>query len=367
MRIALALCLVLLCGCARHVLRSPLGGPPISFPADRAQHPWAQTEWWHLHASLVDAQSGEPVELFAGFIVQRTDEDRAAGVPARLFVNPLHVAYVRIQGERTLVADRVAFPDLFSARFVGDGLDLRHGDWRLAWDQGAWLLAVGAGRDRMDLRLEPTAPAVLPGQGGLVELEPGAGHHHWAQHEALRVQGRWSQGGQTRWVEGTGFCKHQWGFIYTERYDGFEWFTVDLPAAGALPERSLSILWMLDGAQRGAPGSLAWISDRQGKIHPLPVEDLHVTPTRRWHSLRSRAWWPVAWRIEGAGLDLLIEVKDEAQELWVFPVPIHLGPARAVGTVEGQAVDLPAFAEQAGERIPPFRWLVRSGPGPGME
>ena len=34
----------------------------------------------------------------------------------------------------------------------------------------------------------------------------------------------------------------------------------------------------------------------------------------------------------------------------------------ASAEIQGQAIDLPAFAEQAGERIPPFRWLVRSGP-----
>jgi len=357
-----SLVMALATGCTHHALRSPVDGPPIAFPADQAQHPWAQTEWWHLHASLVDSRSGEPVEVFAGFIVQRTERDRAVGIPAHWFVDPLHVAYVRIQGDHTRETDRVGFPDLFTARFVGDGLDLRHGDWRLAWDQGAWVLRASAGRETMELRFEPTAPAVLPGDGGLVQLEPGGGWHHWAQHEDLRVSGRWSQGGETRWVEGTGFCKHQWGFIYSERYEGFEWFTVDLPATAQHPERSLSILWMLDGTHRGAPGSLAWFSDRQGGVRALPIDDLHITPLERWRSPRTRASWPVRWHIQGAGLDLVIEAADPSQELWVFPVPIHIGAARAVGTVQGQAIDLPAFAEQAGERIPPFRWLVRSGP-----
>ncbi len=354
--------LVLLLGCIQAPLRSPLAGPPISMPADQAPHPWAQTEWWHLHADLVDAESGESLEVFAGFIVQRTRRDRVVGVPVGWLVGPLHVAWVRIRGERSLEADRVGFPDRFTARFVGDGLDLRHGDWSLAWDQGAWLLEVGAGRERVSLRFVPTAPAVMPGDGGLVELEPGGGHHHWAQHEALDVQGRWQRGRETRWVHGTGFCKHQWGFIYSERYEGFEWFTVDLPATETTPERSLSILWMLDDAQRGAPGSRAWIADRDGRVEPLPVEELHITALERWHSRRTGAWWPVRWQVEGAGLDLVIETEERDQELWVFPVPAHLGPARAVGTVQGQRIDLPAFAEQAGERIPPFRWAVRSGP-----
>jgi predicted secreted hydrolase len=351
-----------LVGCAHVPLRSPADGPPISFPADQAPHPWAQTEWWHLHASLVDSASGESVDVFAGFVVQRTQRDRVAGVPVGWLVGPLHVAYVRIQGDRTHIADRVGFPDRLSARFVGDGLDLRHGDWRLAWEQGAWVLSVHAGTDRMDLRFLPTAPAVLPGDHGLVALEPGGGLHHWAQHEDLEVSGRWRRGRETRRVEGAGFCKHQWGYIYSERYEGFEWLTVDLPATANNTERSLSILWMLDDAQRGAPGSQAWFADREGVIESLDPGSLHITPVKRWHSRRSGAWWPVAWQVEGPGIDLRIEAEDPAQELWVFPIPMHLGAARAVGMVQGQAVDLPAFAEQAGERIPPFRWLVHSGP-----
>jgi hypothetical protein len=41
-------------------------------------------------------------------------------------------------------------------------------------------------------------------------------------------------------------------------------------------------------------------------------------------------------------------------------LPVHLGPARARGTVAGQAVAGPAFAEQAGEWLPPGRRLLRS-------
>jgi predicted secreted hydrolase len=327
----------------------------MRLPEDMGPHPWAQTEWWHLHADLVAPDSGVTTHVFAGFIVERSDLDRVLGVPVRWFADPVHVAWVRIQGERTHVAERVAFPDLWAARFVGDGLDLRHGDWRLAWRENGWDLAINAGPERLDLRFIPAGAAVTPGDGGVVELEPGS-RHQWLQHDGLRVTGTLRRGLREHAVEGHGFCKHQWGRLYTDRYDGFEWFTVDL----GNPPRTLSILWLLDGARRGAPGSRAWIAGTNGAREDLVVEDLRVTPLRAWRSRCCPADWPVAWKIEGAGLDLTVEAADPAQELCVFPLPIHLGPAHARGRVEGVSVDGPAFAEQAGAWLPPFRWALRS-------
>lgn len=347
-------------GCRHFSLHDVAPGAVMRLPEDLGPHPWAQTEWWHLHADLVAPRTGETLHVFAGFVVERSDLDRVLGLPARWFVDPLHMAWVRVQGEHTHVAERVSFPDLWTARFVGDGLDLRHGDWRLASGGGGWDLEVGAGPERLELHFEPTAPAVMPGDGGVVELEPGI-RHQWLQHDGLAVTGVLRRGHREEPVQGRGFCKHQWGRLYTERYDGFEWFTVDL----ADPPRTLSLLWMRDDAWRGAPGSRAWIAAADGTRVDLPVDDLRVVPIRSWRSRCTGATWPVAWRIRGAGLDLDIEAADPTQELCVFPLPIHLGPARARGTVEGRSVDLPAFAEQAGVWLPPVRWALRSGVPPG--
>lgn len=348
-----SLLLAALLGCARFALRDVPDGATLRLPDDMAPHAWAQTEWWHLHADLVDQASGEPLHVFAGFIVERSDLDRVLGLPARWFVDPLHVAWVRVRSDRGFVAERVAFPDLWAARLGPAGLDLRHGDWRLAWRDGGWDLAVGAGPERLDLRFEPTRPAVAPGAGGVVELEPGV-RHQWLQHDGLRVRGQRRRGREAHAVAGDGFAKHQWGRLYAERYDGFEWFTVALSG-----DRTLSVLWLRDGARRGAPGSRAWIAGADG-IAELSTDAVRVTPTRRWHSRCSGAEWPVAWEIHGPGLDLGVEAADEDQELCVFPLPVHLGPARARGEVGGEPVAGPAFAEQAGEWLPPFRWAVRS-------
>ena len=95
-------------------------------------HPEAQTEWWHVHAELED-RAGEPLYVFAAFLVQRTGEDRVGPVPLSLFGGEVHLAYAKLQTEEgSWTSDRVAWPDLFAARFVGEGLDLRHDDWRIA-------------------------------------------------------------------------------------------------------------------------------------------------------------------------------------------------------------------------------------------
>jgi len=338
--------------CAHHPLRGLPVDAAVSMPADAAPHPGAQTELWHVHADLTDPE-GEPIHVFAGFVAQRTDLDFVGPVPVAWGVNPFHLALVRIQvGDDSWVADRSNFPDLPAARFKGDGLDLRHGDWRIAWEAGALVLEVGAGSQRLDLRLVPTRDPVTPGRDGLVELVPGS-RHLWVQQEAMAVQGRLQDGRRTRWVSGTGFAKHQWGRLYDDSLDGFEWISMDLPG-----DRSLSVAWLQAGGMRGLPGSMAWISDARGEV--IPLEDLQVTPIRTWRSRRSGARWPVAWTLEAPEISLTVTADQDDQELWVFPAPMFAGPAHATGELYGEAIDTLAFVEQVGARVPLARALFRS-------
>ena len=175
-------------------------------------HDDAQTEWWHVHADLQDTLTGEPLHVLAIFLVQRTDLDRAAGIPVSAVIDPFHVAWVRIDdGAKSWTADRENFPDLFAAGFdeppgarFGDHLDLHHGDWRIRWEAGLLVLDAGAVDQQVELKLAPTRDPVLPGDGGRVELEPGS-PHAWVQYEQMAVSGRWQDGKRTRWVEGSGF------------------------------------------------------------------------------------------------------------------------------------------------------------------
>jgi len=347
-----------LAACAPSQLRAIPPDATISLPRDHAPHADAQTEWWHVHAELEDLATGEPLYLFAGFVVQRTELDRAGPVPMAA-LDTFHAAYVKVQtAERSWVSDREGFPDGVTARFASEGLDLQHGDWRVAWEAGALVLEVSAGPHRLALQLEPTRGATLPGDAGRVELRPGS-RHLWVQEERMHTRGRWETGGRARWVEGSGFYKHQWGRLYDDALDGFEWISMNLPG-----EHSLSIAWLKDGELRGAPGSLAWLSEPDGSPAPLPLGALRVTPTRTWRSPRSGNRWAVGWRVTAPGLDLEVEALDERQELWVFPASIYAGPARATGRFMGQPVDTIAFVEQAGGRPVPLRVFFHSDPPP---
>jgi predicted secreted hydrolase len=350
-----------LAGCATHDLQDVGALGAVDWATDHRPHAEAQTEWWHVHAALEEPGTGEPLHVFAAFVVQRTDQDRVAGIPAAIGGNPVHAAYVKVQTrDKTWAADRNNIVDVPAARFVGDGLDLRHGGWRVAWEGETLVLKVGAGRHRLDLRLVPEGQPVLPGDGGLVELVPGA-RHNWVQHDGLRVEGRWQDGGRTRWLEGDGFYKHQWGRLYDPGLDGFEWF--DMPLDGG---RHLVVAWLLDDGMRGVPGSLAFISDDQGRRVDLPHEQLRVSPVEHWHSRRSGADWAVAWRIEGAGLDLSVSTERDDQEVYGFPAAVYAGPALVSGSFMGQPLQTEAFVEQVGAHMPRLRFLYSSAaPGGG--
>ncbi len=345
----------LLSGCAHHQLREISPMAAVSLPSDHGPHDEAQTEWWHVHAALEEPGTGEPLHVFAAFVVQRTDLDRVAGIPAWLGGNPVHAAWVKVQtGDRKWTADRVNIPDYPAARFVGEGLDLRHGGWRIAWEGDCLVLRVGAGRHRLDLKLLPDGEAVLPGEEGNVELQPGS-RHLWAQLDEMKVEGRWQDGRKTRWLEGTGFYKHQWGRLYDDQLDGFEWFDMPLDE-----ERHLVVAWLLDDGMRGVPGSMAWIADREGRRIDLPSDQLRVTPLETWRSLRSGARWPVAWTIEGAGLDLTVTAERSDQEIYAFPAAIYAGPAAVSGSFHGRELPGEAFVEQLGMHQPKARILYAS-------
>ena len=359
-RLLACLFLVLLPGCARHHgLRDISPAAFVQWPQDHGPHPEAQTEWWHVHAALEEPGTGVPLHVFAAFVVQRTDLDSVAGVPAWLGPNPVHLAFVKVQTrDRKWTADRSNLPDLPAARFVGEGLDLRHGGWRVAWEGDCLVLKVGAGRHRLDLRLVPQGEPVLPGDVGLVEI-PAGSRHLWAQLDGMQVEGRWKDGRQVRWLEGTGFYKHQWGRLYDPFLDGFEWF--DLPLDD---QRHLVVAWLLDDGMRGVPGSMAFVADGQGRRVDLPVEQLRVIATESWRSRRSGARWPVAGRIEGAGLDLTLRTEQRDQELWAFPSSVYVGPARVEGSFMGRPVPGSAFVEQVGADQPRLRFLYASAQPP---
>ncbi len=349
-----------LVACAVHDLRAIPVGATVG-PHDDGPHDSAQTEWWHVHAELTDVETGEPLHLFAGFVVQRTDLDRVGFVPVPLGINPFHAAYVRLASEEEAwVADRENFPDFFAAGFLAeDELDLYHGDWRIRREGESVVLRVNAGPVKADLRLDPTRAATLPGEGGLVEMPPGS-RHLWKQEEAMAVSGRWKKGRETRWVEGEGFVKHQWGRMYDPDLDGFEWLSANLPGG-----RSLSVGWLVGDGMTGLPGSRAWISEADGTRTELDPATVKLSRQDTWESRRSGASWPVAWTLQAEDIDLRFDAVRDDAELWVFPVAIWAGPARVTGTVDGQPVDVLGFAEQVGPDRPEFRALFHSDPPPG--
>jgi predicted secreted hydrolase len=210
--------------CAVHELRAIPPGRGVVLPRDDRPHPSAQTEWWHVHADLRDTQTGEPLHAFAGFVVQRTDLDRVLFVPVPAVINPFWAAYVRLaDGERAWTADRHNVPDFSSAGARGEGLDVFHGNWSIRREGSSIVLAASAGPSSTELTLTPTRRPVLPGDAGRVEM-PEGNAHLWMQEERMEVHGRWEEGNRVRWVEGTGFLKHQWGRLYSPELDGFDWW-----------------------------------------------------------------------------------------------------------------------------------------------
>lgn len=349
---------VVLLGCATPRLAAIPPGATVDLPVDHGPHDDAQTEWWHVHADLRDVATGEEVHVFAGFVVERTELDRVAGLKIAPLVDPYHVAYVQVVTERgASTVGRANFP-LGHARFDGEALDLRQGPWRVAFEDGVAILRAGTGLQRIELRMEATRPATLPGGGEAVEIVPGT-RHHWYQQEGMKASGSWRDRGRLRTVEGTAFFKHQWGRLYHPDVQGFEWFSFDLPGG-----RTVVLVKVHSAGLRDGPGSLGFVSEG-GTPRELDARAVRVDRVDRWRSPRSGASWPVRWRLQQAdGTDLEVAALHRDQELTVFPAAFYAGPARVVGTFAGEPVDTIGFVEHVGGWAPPLRFLYRSDPPP---
>jgi predicted secreted hydrolase len=350
--------LALVC-CSSHVLRGVTATSEVRLPADHAAHDDAQTEWWHLHGHLVDGRRGR-WDWFLAFVRQHTDLDRVLGIPVRWFVDPFEIAYFTVLERATgqfLVRERHAFPDAWVAGARTDRLDLRHGSWRARMiRRGALAVHARAGGVTLSLGLRSEKPPTRMGRQGVMELGPDSTHLYYTMPR-WRSRGTLVVGGERRAVQGPAWFKHQWGFLYSEAYEGWDWFGVQL-------SNGLEIGIVFEGGHRPATGSYAVVVERDGTATRLDLSLIEVRQTGDvWRSPRTDTVYPTGWVIEvpRRRAALVLRAVAPAQEMVVFPANLWAGTLAVEGVFDGEPVTGDCFAEIVGLDEPFGRDLVRTG------
>ncbi len=345
--------------CAGHSLRAADPNHVLSFPRDHAAHD-AQTEWWHFHGHVIGA-NGRAYDWFLAFIKQHTDLDSVLGIPVHAFVDPFQVAFFVVT-DRTaqtfFVRERHNFPDTWAAHADSTRLDVRHNDWSAVQaDDGDILVEASSLGNGLRLRLRAEKPPSLIGSDGYLYVPPRSSTHYYSLPRMTAI-GQIDIDGATVDVSGTGWFKHQWGFMYDERLTGWVWFGVQLTNGV-----ELEIAVIQDQDRNLAEGGFATIRERDGRLTQHQIRTVTIAETGdTWRSPRTGAVYPIGFRVglPGRG-SLTLKASVPHQEMVVFPANLWAGTMEVTGAFDGERVGGNAFVEVVGIDEPFGRSLLASG------
>ena len=357
---AVAAATVLADASCAHTLRGANPEVGVSLPEDHAAHGDAQSEWWHFHGHVTDAQ-GRRYDWFLAFIKQHTDLDSVLWLPVRWFVDPFQVALYTLTDRsagKFHVAEKHAYPDTWTADASGERMALRHGSWSAQRsDDGTMTLAARSRTTSLELALRPLKAPALLGKDGYLHVPPRSSHYYYSIPRMV-ADGTITVDGDVRAVSGLGWFKHEWGFLYADDVAGWVWFGVQL-ASG----EELEIGLIFDEQSNLVDGSFAVVEERDGKVTPIRVRELEVKESGdTWRSPRTGTVYPIGWLLEIPGRgSLALEAAVAGQEMVVFPVNLWAGGLTVEGVFDGQPVTGECFAEVVGLDEPFGRNLLRSG------
>ena len=165
----------------------------------------------------------------------RAGVDRRPANPSRWAVRDLYMAHLAVtdvpRGEHH-VAERLNRAGVGWAGADPETLHVWNDGWSLTLEEGAHRLVAASddGRLAVDLRLQPSAPPVLHGDGGYSRKgnEPGNASHYYSLTR-LPTMGRLTVGGRSFDVAGASWMDHEFGSSFLEPAQaGWDWFSIQL-------------------------------------------------------------------------------------------------------------------------------------------
>jgi predicted secreted hydrolase len=334
--------------------RPALPGYHYAFPRDHFDHPDFRTEWWYYTGNLRSA-TGKRFGFELVFFRQGQRREPIEN-PSVWHVDDVylaHLALTDIDGGKFYPLERLnrSGPGIAGASFEKGRV--WNGNWSAQWSKDRQTLEAIAPEFRFRLTLEPAKPPVIHGENGVSQKSEGAGKaSHYVSFPRLLVTGSVELDGTKLCVTGTAWMDHEW---FTHQLDasqvGWDWFSIQLDDGRDL------MLFELRG-KTGAidPNSSGTYIDTHGAGHHLKAQEFSLTPERYWVSPRTKARYPVRWRISVPSLKVSLECDAtlDSQELvpadtagpsyWEGAVR-YSGSATGVGYLEMTGYDKPVRLE----------------------
>lgn len=329
--------LVLPCGAAPPQFAPVTPGAKLSFPRDYGAHPEFRTEWWYA-TGWVETEDGKPLGFQVTFFRSRTEHDQAnpsAFAPRQLVIG--HAALSDPAVGR-LVHDQRSAREGFGLAWARTGnTDLKLDDWRMVRDaSGNYRVTIRSSEVTLELRLRPTQPVLVQGEGGYSRKGPSPQHASYYYSEPhLAVTGSVGRAGMAPVaVKGSAWLDHEWSSEALQpEAAGWDWLGANLDDGGALMAFQI----------RAKRGGKLWAHgtrrDASGKVTRYAPGQVEFAPQTRWTSPRTRATYPV-----GA----VLATGEERWQLVPLQPDQELDSRRSTGAVywEGAVTVL-----QAGRRV----------------
>lgn len=309
---------------AEDAVSRPLTPRRLVFPRDHGSHNDTRTEWWYLTGHATDA-SGRSFGFQLTFFRSRVDG--AASLSGRLAARQLlfaHAAITDVQGGRLWHDQRIArwngqTPEQPRRRVFAstDDLQVVLRDWHLQrLADGRYQARVQGDEIDIDLTATPTQALLLQGDHGFSRKGPDPSQaSFYVSHPQLRVAGTLGVRGARVPVQGTAWLDHEWSeaLMHPDAV-GWDWIGMNLDDGHSLTAFQLrrqdgSRLWA--GGSFRAAGSAASPTDIY-RFHP---GELDWVPQRYWTSPRTRARYPVEWRVRTPADFYTVRALVDPQEL----------------------------------------------------
>jgi len=271
-------------------------GAQLSFPRDYGAHPEFRTEWWYV-TGWVDTPDKRALGFQVTFFRSRTGAD--TGNPSAFSPRQLVIAHAALSDPAVgrLVHDQKSAREGFGLAWARAGTtDLKLDDWRMVrGSDGTYRVTIRSNELTLELRLQPTQPVLVQGQGGYSRKGPSgqlASYYYSEPH--LRVSGSAGRAGMAPVaVTGSAWLDHEWSSeVLQADAVGWDWVGANLDDGGAL------MAFRIRGKSTDTGGDKLWghatVRDAAGKVTHYGPEQIDFAAKNTWKSPRTGATYPIA-------------------------------------------------------------------------
>ena len=316
---------------------------PIKFPEDESAHDYI-VEWWYFNGHLEDALGNEYafMDCFFKVDVKRVKIPFLSKIPLKtsyfshsLVSDLRHKSFHHRIAPFSVISDDSFSKSLLYINYLNP--EIKNGYTNCVIEKTGESTYHLKNED-IDLKLNSIKKSLLEGGKGYLDLHSKMTYYYSLTN--LKTEGRIKI--KNKWINITGksWMDHQWADASYSK-DKWDWFSVQL-------DNDTEMVCGLydDGKVKTYFADISYADNRQEHY-----QEVEITPlNERWTSPKSKAIYPLAWKIKipGKNIELNLTAKVDNQEMLFGSINYWEGPLKVEGNFGGEKVERVGFMELVG-------------------